>query len=146
MQIPEVKQQPLNYYPLDPGTSWTYALDLGTGKKIETGNRIAKTEVIDGKSMARLEALVNGRVVSTEHLVSTPEGVFRCRDNGIEAVPPVCILKYPLREGTRWELTTTIGGQTLEMKLEAGRVEELTTLAGKFHAVPVSVRGDRGGR
>ena len=82
-QSPRGNQKLTNYYPLKPGTKWTYRGDVGDGNKVEMSSQVAKNETIDGKSMALLESFVNGNIVASEHLTSTAEGVFRCRYNGM---------------------------------------------------------------
>jgi hypothetical protein len=141
-QAPQGKEKLPNYYPLSPGNKWTYQVDAGDGKKVELSNQIAKTETIDGKPMARLETLLNGNVVATEHLMISTEGVFRCRYNGVEVSPPVCILKYPIKEEAMWETDTKIGGQQLKIKSSTGKFEEVTTPAGKYKTAPVVTETD----
>ena len=136
-QSPRGEQKVPNYYPLKPGTKWTYHVDAGNGKKVEVSNQITKDETIDGNSMALLETIVNGSVVSTEHLSSTAEGVFRCRYNGIEVEPPLCIFKYPMKEEATWEAEAKIGPQQLKVKSTSGKLVEVTTPAGKYKAAPV---------
>lgn len=131
------KQKLANYYPLKPGTKWTYQVDNGAGGSLEISNQVSKNETIDGKSLAVLETVVNGNVVASEHLNSTPEGVFRCRYNGIEVSPPLCILKYPVVENGTWTMDTSIGAQKLKVKSVTGKFEEVTTPAGKYKAAPV---------
>jgi hypothetical protein len=144
-QAPEGKQKLPNYYPLSPGNKWTYHVDAGNGKKVEVSNQIAKTETIDGKPMARLETLVNGNVVATEHLTSSTEGIFRCRFNGVEVSPPVCILKYPIKEEAMWETDAKIGGQQVKIKSTSGKFEDVTTPAGKYKTAPVVTETDVNG-
>jgi hypothetical protein len=144
-QAPQGKQKVPNYYPLSPGNKWTYQVDAGNGKKVEVSNQIAKTEAIDGKPMARLETLVNGNVVATEHLMSSTEGVFRCRYNGVEVSPPVCILKFPVKEQATWETDTKIGGQEVKIKSTSGKFEDVTTAAGKYKTAPVLTETDVNG-
>src|SRR5262249_9177033 len=64
-----------NYYPLQVGNQWQYQFQSGT----KTGTailRIAKIETIDEVPLALLEALVQDKVVGTEHLRQTDQGVF----------------------------------------------------------------------
>jgi hypothetical protein len=136
-QAPRAKQKHTDYYPMKPGTKWTYLVDSGNGKTVAVTNQIAKTETIDGKSLARLEASVNGGVVATEHLTSTAEGVFRCRYNGVEVSPSLCIFKYPFKENATWEADASIGAQQLRVKLVSGKLEDVSTPAGKYKAAPV---------
>jgi hypothetical protein len=136
-QSPPGKQQLPDYYPLKPGTKWTYHVDAGNGNKVEVRNEVTKNETIDGKSMALLHTIVNGSVVATEHLSSTAEGVFRCRYNGTEVEPPLCIFKYPMKEEATWEAEAKIGPQQLKVKSASGKLVEVTTPAGKYKAAPV---------
>ena len=47
-QASRAKQKAPNYYPMVPGTTWTYLVDSGNGKTAAVIARIAKTETIDG--------------------------------------------------------------------------------------------------
>ena len=144
-QSPRGEQKVPNYYPLKPGTKWTYHVDAGNGNKVEVINQVAKNETIDGKSMARLETVVNGSVVATTHLTSTAEGVFRCRYNGIEVSPSLCILKYPIKEDAMWETDAKIGPQQLKAKYTSGKLTEVTTPAGKYKVAPIVTETDVNG-
>ncbi len=137
VQAPPAQKKPPDYYPLKPGTKWTYDLDPGNGRKIRVTNQIARIETIDGKSMARVETVINGRVAQTQHLLSTPEGVFRYRISDADVSPPLCILKYPLKEGETWEAAPMIGGEQLKMSFKSGRHEEVISTAAKYQAISV---------
>jgi hypothetical protein len=129
-----------DYYPLKVGTKWTYDVDPGTGQKVQVSNQVVKNETIDGKSLAVMESVVNGMVVATEHLASTPEGVFRHRANGVSVEPPLCIVKYPFKEDESWEAEPKIGPQQLKMKLKSGKKdEEVSAPSGRYKTVSVSV-------
>jgi hypothetical protein len=144
-QAPSDKQNAPSYYPLKPGTKWTYEVDAGTGEKARMTNQIAKNEMIDGKSMARFETVFNSSVQQVEHLSSTPEGVFRCRINGTEVSPPVCVLKYPVKAGESWKADAKLGDQVLKMKFVAGKLKEVTTSAGTYKAVSVETETNDNG-
>jgi len=128
-----------DYYPLKAGTKWTYEGDDGNGQKTQVTNRIAEIETIDGQALARLETVINGNVVMTEHLASTPKGVFRHRVKGVEVNPPVCILKYPFTEKQKWEVESMIGPQRLKMNFQSVRNEEVSSPSGKYETVSVVV-------
>ena len=127
------------YYPMQLGSKWTYNIDVGGGQKIQTTTQIAKIETLDGQKMSRLDASVNGQAGMTEHLYATPKGVFRSRYNGMECVPPLCIVKYPIKEGETWEQDVKIGAEELKVSCVSGPAEEVTTPAGKYQAVSVRV-------
>jgi hypothetical protein len=128
-----------DYYPLKAGAKWTYEVDAGDGQKTRVTNQLAKIETIDGKELARLETTIGGTVAATEHLSSSPNGVFRHRYNGVEVTPALCILRYPFKEGESWEGEPMIGPQKVKVTIKSLRREELTVPAGKYKAVSVSV-------
>ena len=119
-----------NYYPLKAGSQWHYRVDVG-GKAAKITNRIAKIETIDGKPQARLETVVQGNVVASEHVGVTPKGLFRYRYNDMEVSPSVCLLKFPVKDGQTWQGDHTVAGQQLKVRCREGR-EEVTVPAGKY--------------
>jgi len=123
-----------DYYPLKVGTKWYYEL-TANGKKINVTNAIAKTETIDGKSLSKLETTIDEKVKATEHLTVTDKGIFRNRINEDEIKPPVCLLKYPVKDGETWESEVKIGPNQVTFKARAGKEEEVSVLAGKYKAV-----------
>jgi hypothetical protein len=144
-QAPPTEKGLPDWYPLKPGMKWTYDLDPGNGRKIRVTNQITGIETIDGKPLARLETIINGRVAGTQHLLSTPEGVFRYRMSGAEVAPPVCFLKYPVKEGETWDAESTIGPQQLKMSFKSARQEDVVLPAGKFKAVSVAFENNMDG-
>jgi hypothetical protein len=136
-QAPLAQKKLPDYYPLKPGTNWTYNLDPGDGRKIRVTNRIARIETIKGKSMARLETIINGRVAVTQYLLSTSDGVFRYRMGEADVSPPLCILKYPIKDGESWIVDSMIGQEQLKMSFTSGRREEVVATAAKYQAIPV---------
>jgi hypothetical protein len=138
-QVAKSKNKLPDYLPLKAGTKWTYDVDAGTGQKVQVTNQIVKIETIDGQSLARMETVVNGNVAATEHLASTPKGVFRHRANGVEVSPPICILKYPYKEGEKWEQETKIGPQEVKISVVSGPSEQVMTTAGKYKAVSIAL-------
>jgi hypothetical protein len=136
-QAPPAQNKLPDYYPLKPGTKWTYDLDPGNGRRIRVTNQIARIETIDGKSMARLETIINGRVAMTQHLLSTPEGVFRYRTGEADISPPLRILKYPFKEGETWQAEAMIGREQSKILFKSGRHEELMSGVAKYQAISV---------
>lgn len=134
------KAEQANYYPLQVGNKWEYRVDVAgtTAKAIST---IVKTEAIDGVELARLEATVNNAVVATEHLKASDKGVFRYRNNGKDIVPPICLLKYPVRPGDRWDGDITVGTEKGKYYCET-REEPVEVPAGKFKAIKVTLTVD----
>jgi hypothetical protein len=133
-----------DYYPLKVGTKWHYDINAN-GKKMSSVNEIAKTETIDGKSLSRLETTVMEKVAATEHLTVTDKGVFRNRINGMEITPPVCLLKFPVKDGETWDSEVKIGAEQLTVKAKAGKEEEITVPAGTYKAVTSELEVTAGG-
>jgi hypothetical protein len=138
-QVPPPKKKLPDYFPLKLGTKWIYELDPGTGVKLPVTIEIAKIEDIDGKPLARLETIIGGKVTATEYLSSTPAGVFRHRSNDVEVAPPLCIVKYPFKEGDSFEAETVIGNQKIKMTIKNGKSEEVTVRRVKYQTIAVSI-------
>jgi hypothetical protein len=129
-----------DYYPLKVGTKWHYQLDPGNGQKVQITSQIGGIESIGGKDLARLEVLANGRKLpATEYLQRTERGVFRVRMNNVEITPPICLIKYPLKEGQSWGGETATGEQRMKVECSEGKSEEINVPAGKYRAVPCTV-------
>jgi hypothetical protein len=132
------------YYPLKAGTEWRYHFDADRVTKTFEA-RITKIEEIDGLHLARVDAEVNGAVVATEHLRVTDEGVFRCRYNGSEVTPPVCILKFPIKDGDSWQSENRVGNQEFAVRSTVSH-EAVEVPYGKYEAVKVVVATEQGGQ
>ena len=144
-QVASDKAKQPDYYPLRVGTKWTYEINAGAGRKSLVTNQITMIETIGGKSLARLEAVVNGKVIGTEHLSSTPEGVFRHRLNKDDLNPPACIIKYPHKEGERWGINTTVGAEQLRLDFQSGKSEPVELPSGRYQTISVIAQTDAQG-
>ncbi len=134
-QEPGMTERLPDYFPLKAGAKWHYRV-LANGNEGKMITQVPKIEKIDDKPLARLEAVVNDQIVATEHLSTTNKGIFRYRANGAEAVPPVPVLKYPVKPGDTWKVETTVNNQKITISSKVGQ-EEVTVPAGKFKAVTV---------
>ncbi len=126
-----------NYYPLQVGNEWKYKVEAG-GNSAQAVSTITKIEEIDGVSLARLEATVNGNVVANENLRSDDKGVFRYRNNGQEINPPILLLRYPAKSGDKWNDDITVGKEKGKYLCET-REENVEVPFGKFKAMKVTV-------
>ena len=126
-----------NYYPLDVGNRWTFRVEAG-GNAATAISTITKIEKVDGKALSKLEATLNGKVVATEHLVATPEGIYRNRNNDMAIDPPLLLLKYPAKAGDEWKGVLNVG--TEKGNYVCKTAEEMVTVpAGKFKTLRVSI-------
>lgn len=136
----EKKPEPVvDYYPLQVGNQWSFKVTVGDNTATAT-SKIAKIETIDGVELARLDAIVNGNVVATEHLRQDGKGIFRYRNNGAEISPPICLLKYPVKDKDKWEGDIKVGNDKGKYFCET-KEENVEVPAGKFEkAIKVSIR------
>jgi hypothetical protein len=135
----KAKEKAPDYYPLKVGSKWHYQVDTGKGQKVLVATQISKIENIDGKDLALLDILVGGNPAGSEHLSSDAQGVYRNRQNGQNVAPPVCLLKYPLKEGAEWKTEIKISGQPGTVAARQGGSEEIQVPAGKFRTVTSSL-------
>lgn len=134
-----------DYYPLKPGTKWHYRVTVG-GRTGAVACRIAKVETIDGQPLARLETVVGEKSVASEHLRTDAKGIYRHRANGLEPVPPIQLLRYPVKDGDRWESEFSVGEEKGKLAVVVIGKEEVEVPAGKYKAVKVEVNTDSGGQ
>jgi len=134
---------PANYYPLQVGNKWHYRV-VANGVNGNCYIHLAAIDEIAGIKAGRLEAVLNGNTVATEHVGQTAEGVFRYRNNGVDISPPFCMLKYPPKDGDKWEGQFNAGGMVGKFQCQAHEVE-VEVPAGKFKAVRIDMKVQEGG-
>jgi hypothetical protein len=127
------KENP-DYYPLKPGTKWDYQVNA-QGKTVKVTNVIDKTEMVKGESLAVLKTLVNGQASATEKLSSNRQGLFRHQTNGMDTIPPICLLRYPVKPGDKWEGEHQSGAEKSKVEVKVGKFEEVQVPAGKYKAI-----------
>ncbi|GBD35898.1 hypothetical protein HRbin36_01013 [bacterium HR36] len=127
-----------DYYPLPVGSRWDFRVKVGDDVQGSISEVVAAAETINDVPLVRLEAQVKGKVVATEHLRATPQGVYRYRAQGVEAKPPFLVLRYPVKPGDSWEAETQVGKQKLKAKVKT-RFEEVVVPVGKFKAFATEI-------
>src|SRR5262245_87884 len=102
------QQKPIDYFPLTAGSKWRYELYHNQTKQKGAGSQITKVETIKGVKLARHESSQDmyPEQIAVQHLSANEKGVFRHIANGLELDPPVCVLKYPIKENDSWQSTT----------------------------------------
>jgi hypothetical protein len=136
--LPKSDETSALYYPLKLGHQWDYDVN-SEGRQGAVSSKVAKVETIDNEELYRLDALVGGQVVTTEHMRHDKRGLYRCRLNGAEFDPPILLLKNSPSPGDSWEAKTVTGGQTYTVKCEVGEEVEVTVPAGKYKALQLKV-------
>jgi hypothetical protein len=135
-----------DYYPLQVGNQWNYKLDVN-GKEFAMINRIAKIVTINEKTYAVLESEMGGKVKATEHLRKTDKGIIRLRTNNFESVPPIVLVKNPVKPGDKWRDNITVMDEEAkhDAKYDAVAEEEMVKVpAGSFKTLRVAIRLEEG--
>jgi hypothetical protein len=121
------------FYPLKKGTEWEY-----TAGATALTVKVVKHEMKGTYMTARLEALVDGRVVLTENLNVAKDAVLRVAANDILASKPTIVLKLPPKAGDKWKIDADVDREKLEGELASEAVaEKIKVPAGEFTAVKV---------
>ena len=126
------------YYPLRPGTQWTYRANGGQIVVL----RVAKFDKVDKHLCAVLETRREGLPI-TEHLGVQNDGIYRYKALGFTLDPPLCVLKLPPTKGATWSWNSKMGVEALVGKCSMDEVE-VTVPAGKYTAYAVTAELQRG--
>jgi hypothetical protein len=145
----KLKETP--YYPLQVGTTWYYR--CGDGKFTI---RVAKHEKVNGTLCALLETTRDGKVVGSEHLAVTADGIYRHdltslfpqpdpndKAKTIEVPvtqtmkPPILVLKLPPKKGEEWKVDSKSDGRTYRGEFQLGE-QEIKVPAGTYKTFRVA--------
>jgi hypothetical protein len=122
------------YFPAAVGTAWEYR----AGDNRFT-HKVARHEKVGGVTCARVEQLINNKVVAYEDVGVTAEGVSRYAFDGKEAKPPITFLKLPAKKGQTWKVESKIGDQTVKGSFKSGEAGTVKVPAGTYkNAVTVT--------
>jgi hypothetical protein len=131
------------YFPLKKGTTWTYKRILL--RKAE-GTPITVQVTDSDKDGTRLGTFGKDRenkdkdkLLASETVVVTDDGVYRTAINGIKPDAPVCFLKLPAKKGDKWDVDTKIEGQVVKGTFTTDE-EEVTVPAGKYKTIKVEAK------
>ena len=97
LAAPAADQPVEDLFPLAVGNTWTYKV---AGQEERFVVRVAKQEMVGAQTCFLLEGRLGPRVVATEHLAFTKDGLTRFRADKEDVVPPVTVLKAA---PDRWE-------------------------------------------
>jgi DUF3108-like len=116
------------WYPLKKDTTWTY--------KVPGNSIVMKVTNAQDKDGTKVETLVNGKSIASEHIQVKDDGVYRTSINGLKPESPVRFLKLPPKEGESWDVETKIQGQAVKGKFTTSK-EKVTVPAGSYDAIKV---------
>jgi hypothetical protein len=127
-----------SYFPLKAGMRWEYNVMSGQGgpQKLIITN-LAPREVNGVKVTPRKWEM--GGASFIELMEKDDSGIYRYAEQGAENQPPVMItpkeyhLKFPVTQGSSWNMTTRLDNNTVKVSLTVESVsDEVTVPAGTF--------------
>ena len=127
----EPKLEDAVYYPLRVGSQWRYK--VGDNKYTL---KVAKYEKVGDYNCARVEQMVDDKVVAFEHLALTKDGVVRVAYDDRRADPPLLFLKLPVKKDQTWTVDSVIGkveknpGERVTATFKEGEVAKVMVPAG----------------
>ena len=90
-----------NLFPLKVGSVWTYKV---SGQDERFTVKAVRQEMIGEQTCMLMEATLKDRVVASEHLAFTKQGLCRFRADKEDVDPPLCVLRVPApRKGWKAE-------------------------------------------
>jgi len=141
------------YYPLKPGARWEYqiASDQGAAKTLVITNLPPRD--LNGKTVIPRKWDLGGKVFY-QFMGKDEGGIYRFAEQDTEKGPPTMVtpreydLKYPLTEGTTWDITAPLGGAKVPVNLTIESVtEKVTVPAGTYkNCVKVRQAGEEKGK
>lgn len=105
--------------------------------------KAVRQEMVGSQTCMLLEATLKNKVVATEHLAFTKDGLFRFRSDKANVEPPVCILKIPAIKGAKWKSAYKIGSRSATAAFTSG-TSEVTVPAGKFKVITIQAEMSEG--
>ena len=133
----KLKETP--YFPVQVGTTWHYR--AGDSKFTI---RVERHEKVGDILCALLETKRGGKVVGSEHVAVTDEGVYRhdLMATGEKRVaqmlkPPMLILKLPPHKGDSWKVDSKGDGKTFRGGFQVDE-QEITVPAGTYKTLRVA--------
>jgi hypothetical protein len=128
---PSALAQETVYFPLKIGSRWEYK-----SAQAQIVIEIKTTEKVGGVECTKLEASVGDKVVATESVAATKDGVYRYLAQGQQPKPPVRFIKLPPKDGDKFNIDSDMGGKKIKGTFTTS-TGEVTVPAGKFNCIIV---------
>jgi len=127
-----------DFFPLTAGTTWTYRV---SGQEERFVVRAVRREMVGTQTCMLMEATLKDKIVATEHLAFTKNGLCRFRADKEDIEPPVCVLKLPATRNMRWSAEYKLGSRSAKSSFSIS-LGETQVPAGKFKTISVAVQAD----
>lgn len=121
-----------NLFPLAVGHTWTYKV-FGQDDRFVV--RVVRQEMVGDQTCYRLEARMRDRVVATEDVAFTPNGLARFRVDREDVTPPAPFLKRPGSSAVTWTVKYRLGDGRGSADFSAMPGPEMRVPAGRFKTV-----------
>lgn len=137
-------QKASNLYPLVKGTKWEYEVNAA-GQKMDATQEVTDVAEAKEKGKAAIATLSTnittpmGKQSLTEEMSADDKGVYRHSMQGQKLATPVTALKYPVKEGDKWDAKIALAGQEADATFETKKVEKVKVAAGEYTAQPVEM-------
>lgn len=129
-----------NLYPLAKGTKWEYEVNAN-GQKLEASQEVTDVAEAKEKGKAAIATLSTtvGPQKLTEEMSTDDKGVYRHSMQGQKLSIPVTAIKYPVKEGDKWDAKIALAGQEADATFETKKAEKVKVAAGEYTATPVEM-------
>ena len=128
------------YLPVAAGTGWVLADEAG-----QVGIRVGVREMFAGQDCYRVEWITGPSTYQSEYWSLREDGIWVVGRKvlGRELVfeRPYLLLGRTPRVGDKWKATLTVGQRSENVEVSVGPEEAITTPAGKFQAIRVTLQG-----
>ncbi len=118
-----------DYFPLEPGTTWTYRTHAGK----DYVKKVVGREAVDGADCV----IVQHGDTEKHWLSSAADGVRVHRSRGVRFDAPLLLFKFPLAAGDAWKGSASVYGGDTVYSFKAAGEEEVEVPAGKFKSFRV---------
>jgi hypothetical protein len=135
------------YFPLKVGYHWEYDSDVNESQKIVLSFKVTGMEKVNGVDCYIYEGFSGGKSSQKEYYELNKKALIchrRVVNTSLTAdlIPPEPMLEYPLTLGKTWKwegkITKDVSGT---FNFTVAGEEELTTPAGKFETIKISMDG-----
>ena len=126
------------YYPLKPGTKWTYVV-ASQKERFSIVVDEHKTKIGEYATSFVLRASIGDKPVTEEYVVPTAKGVIRIQTGTEIILPELPILQKEMKAEDKWTAKFKVGSARGD-EIQADYVvaeDEVTVPAGKFKAIKI---------
>ena len=130
--------QDADYFPVQPGTSWSYKMSSGQALEV----KIAGPSAVGTQACVAVQSVL-GEQRTLEHVAVTREGLtaFKVENayGAMEYPTPILRAKLPFKKGDTWQITMKEGPQVNTYTYLTEDLEKVAVPAGTFEAWKVVI-------